>query len=195
MKRVVDIILSIVLLILLMPLSILVAIIVKLDSRGPVFYLAQRTGRNGRGFTMYKFRTMILNADVNRLPLTSKDDIRMTRAGSALRATRLDEFPQLFNVLIGDMSFVGPRPEDPHYVERYSSDQRKVLLIRPGITGPSQLRFRDEETLLDVEDPEHKYLEEIMPQKLSLDMDYVESHTLSGDMAILLKTLMLPFSR
>jgi lipopolysaccharide/colanic/teichoic acid biosynthesis glycosyltransferase len=195
MKRVVDIVVSIILLILLMPLSILVAIIIKLDSRGPVFYLAQRTGKNGHSFSMYKFRTMILNADINRLPLTSKDDIRVTRAGSALRATRLDELPQLFNVLKGDMSFVGPRPEDPYYVERYSSDQRKVLSIRPGITGPSQLRFRDEESLLDVEDPEHTYLEEIMPQKLSLDMDYVESHTLSGDMALLLKTLMLPFTR
>lgn len=195
MKRLIDIILSLLLLILLAPVWLALAIIIKLDSRGPVIYRALRVGYRGRLFTMYKFRTMVAGADRCGQPLTRFHDSRVTRAGALLRRSRLDELPQLFNVFRGDMSFVGPRPEDPVFVELYSDAQRRVLSLRPGITGPSQLLFSNESELLNQADYEKRYVEEIMPRKLSVDIDYVDNHNLAGDLRLLLKTLSLPFSR
>lgn len=193
MKRALDMIMAAVLLALLAPLAIVIAIIIKLDDRGPVFHLAARAGRGGVPFTMYKFRTMTTGAEKMGPAVTASVDARVTRAGSFLRASHLDELPQLLNVLLGDMSMVGPRPEDPVYVERYTPDQRRVLEVLPGLTGPSQLLFCDEAALLDAADPERSYVEEVMPKKLAVDVEYVENHSLAGDFSLLARTLLLPF--
>ena len=153
MPRSLEIILATIGLLLLSPVLIVLALIIKLDDGGPVFYRARRIGRDGHEFALLKFRSMIAGADKRGDGLTTMNDSRVTPMGSFLRRRKLDELPQLFNVLVGDMSFVGPRPEDPRYVEIYTAEQRRVLSTRPGITSPASIEFRNEETLLGWEFP------------------------------------------
>jgi lipopolysaccharide/colanic/teichoic acid biosynthesis glycosyltransferase len=187
MKRAFDIVAAAALLVALSPLMVLIACVLRLSSPGPIIYRGWRIGRNGYPFRIIKFRTMTQAASGREI--TISNDPRVTKLGRLLRAAKLDELPQLLNVLTGEMSLVGPRPEAPHYVARYTPAQREVLAVRPGITGPSQVLFRHEERLLRGPDPEQLYLSRVMPAKLAIDLDYARTHTLLGDMRILARTL------
>lgn len=162
-KRLFDVIVAAVGLIVLSPLFVLLAIWIKLDSQGPVFYRAERVGKGGRLFRMYKFRGMLDNPAQIGLGITARGDPRVTRAGRFLRGTKLDELPQLINVLHGEMSLVGPRPEDPRYVTLYSLEQRLVLSVRPGITSPASVAYRDEEAMLKDHNVDDLYTRVVMP--------------------------------
>jgi lipopolysaccharide/colanic/teichoic acid biosynthesis glycosyltransferase len=172
----------------LWPLFLVIAILVKLDSRGPVFFRQERAGRGGRPFRIFKFRTMIVGAYRSGARLTVKRDPRITQVGQVLRWTKLDELPQILNVVAGDMSLVGPRPEDPYFVNFYSSEQREVISVKPGLIGPSQIDGRDEVEKYPegCEDTEKYYIEHIMPEKLDCDLAYVRSATLWGDIRFLI---------
>lgn len=188
-KRLMDVLCATACLVVLCPLLAVVALAIWLDDRGPVIYRGQRVGRNGRPFFILKFRTMAAGAGQTRTSeITLRDDPRVTRVGRLLRVTKLDELPQLVNVVRGEMSLVGPRPEVPHYVAFYSAEQRAVLAVRPGITGPSQLRFRHEEALLDGHDPDWYYRSVLMPAKLALDLDYARHRSLGGDLKLVALT-------
>ncbi|HLL12564.1 MAG TPA: sugar transferase [Rubrivivax sp.] len=188
-KRLFDVVVSAVGLGLLWPLLLLLAVWIKIDSPGPVFFRQQRVGRGGKLFSIHKFRTM--RADATGLQLTVGDDQRVTRAGAWLRRTRMDELPQLIDVLLGRMSMVGPRPEVPRYVALYPPALRdRVLAVRPGITDPASLEFIDEAALLAAAaDPEQAYVERILPMKLQRAALYAEHATLASDMALLWHTL------
>jgi lipopolysaccharide/colanic/teichoic acid biosynthesis glycosyltransferase len=188
-KRALDLLISVWGLLLLSPLLLLLALWIKLDSRGPILYRGQRVGKDGRPFIMYKFRTMVLGAERRGPAVTYKDDPRITSAGRFLRQTKLDELPQLLNVLRGEMSLVGPRPEDPKYVALYTPEQRLVLSVKPGITGPTQLEYRDEASLLQGEGVDEEYVSRLMPEKLKLDLEYVRTRSLLLDLKILWRTV------
>ncbi len=190
-KRLFDLCCAAAGLVLLVPVLAAVALWVVWDSPGPAFFRQQRVGRAGRLFHIVKFRTMHPRAETAGPPLTVGADGRITRAGHWLRRTKIDELPQLFNVLLGQMSLVGPRPEVPRYVARYPDDLRTLVLsVRPGITDRASIEFRDESTLLgQSSDPERTYVEQILPIKLRYGADYARSHTLRGDLAIILRTL------
>lgn len=188
LKRSFDVGVSALVLLVLSPLLLTLAFAVALTSPGPVFYRATRVGRYGKPFKMYKFRTMVVHADRSGLAITAAGDKRVTRIGRWLRRTKLDELPEFINVLFGDMSLVGPRPEDPHYVALYTEEQRRVLQVRPGITSVASVRYRNEEDLLDSDDPETQYITEIMPAKLKLDLEYIDSANLWLDLTILWQT-------
>lgn len=192
-KRLFDIALSLLALALLCPLLLAVALWVRLDSPGPVLFRQQRVGRGGRLFAILKFRTMQVNAEAAGLQITVGQDPRITRTGRWLRRSKLDELPQLLNVLRGEMSMVGPRPEVPRYVALYPADQRAtVLSVRPGITDLASLAFRDESTLLARSaDPERTYVEEILPIKLCHACDYVARRSLWLDLRILARTALV----
>ena len=187
-KFVVERTLAFVAVLLLAPLFLIIAIVIKLDSRGPVFFRQERVGKDQVLFRIFKFRTMHVGAYREGARLTLKRDPRITRIGAFLRWTKLDELPQLLNVLVGHMSFVGPRPEDPYFVENYTEEQKKVLTVRPGLIGPSQIEGRDEVELYpdDVDDTERYYIETILPDKLERDLRYVETATLGGDVSYLI---------
>ncbi len=193
-KRSVDILVSLMGLIILWPFIGIIAILVKLDSPGPVFYKGTRIGRYGKRFEILKFRSMIADASRRGASVTCQGDPRITRLGHFLRDTKLDELPNLINVLKGEMSLVGPRPEAPDWVERYTPRQRKVLTVRPGITGLSQIKFRHEEALLSGDDLETAY-SRVMSDKLEIDLDYVANHSFFMDMRILLGTVTALFER
>ena len=188
-KRLFDLLGATLALLLLAPLLLIVALWVKLDSPGPVFYRQERVGRFGVPFFIHKFRSM--RADAAGLPLTVGDDPRITRAGGWLRRTRVDELPQFIDVIKGDMSLVGPRPEVPKYVAHYPPALRdRALAVRPGITDPASLDFIDEaELLARAADPEREYIEVILPAKLKRAADYAESASLATDLALLWRTL------
>lgn len=190
-KHTVDFVLVLIGVTLLLPLLAVVAALIKLDSPGPVFFRQRRAGRNGTFFRIFKFRTMVDGAYMMGSRLTTKRDPRITRVGQYLRWTKLDELPQLFNVLRGEMSLIGPRPEDPHFVEHYTPLQRNVLRARPGIVGPSQILGRDEaEDYPDgLRDTERYYIERILPEKLERDLEYVRTGTFWGDIWLLLHGL------
>jgi lipopolysaccharide/colanic/teichoic acid biosynthesis glycosyltransferase len=182
-KRIFDIAVSaIALLILLLPF-LLVSLAIKLDSPGPVFYRVRRMGRHGRPFAMLKFRKMFRDAD--GMPLTMDNDSRLTRVGALLTRARLDELPQLWDVLRGRMSMVGPRPEDPAFVALHAEAFARVLSVRPGITGLSQLAFAEEHKILDQENILGDYIARILPQKIGLDMLYAKRHRMRLDVAVL----------
>jgi lipopolysaccharide/colanic/teichoic acid biosynthesis glycosyltransferase/nucleoside-diphosphate-sugar epimerase len=190
-KRICDVILSGLGLIALWPVFALIAVLVKLDSRGPVFFRQRRVGKDGRDFDILKFRTMVNNAYALGPRLTQRRDPRITRIGQVLRWIKADELPQLINVFKGDMSLVGPRPEDPHFVALYTAEQRAVLSVRPGIVGPSQILGRDElekypEGLVDTE---RFYIEHILPDKLATDLNYVRSYGLVSDLKLIFRGL------
>lgn len=188
-KRAFDVTVALCALLLLLPLLLAVALWVKLDSTGPVFYRQERVGRYGVPFRIHKFRSM--HAGAAGLPLTVGDDARITRAGRVLRRTRLDELPQLIDVLQGRMSLVGPRPEVPRYVAHYPPGLReRALAVRPGITDPASLDFIDEaQRLAGAADPEREYIEVILPAKLQRAADYAEKASLTTDLAVLWRTL------
>ena len=170
------------------PLWPVLALAVRLDSPGPVLFRAQRIGRDGRPFTLLKFRTMRTEPGEG-LAVTRSGDPRITRSGRLLRLTKFDELPQLINVIRGDMSIVGPRPEDPKYVARYDERQRAVLRARPGITGAAAVAYRHEEALLAAAaDPEKFYVEQVMPAKLALELAYVSAPSLRADLRLIVET-------
>jgi lipopolysaccharide/colanic/teichoic acid biosynthesis glycosyltransferase len=173
----------------LSPLLAALAVWIKLDSRGPVFYRARRAGRGGAPFRLYKFRSMTVGADQSGPAITSAGDRRVTQAGRFLRGTKLDELPQLINVLRGEMSLIGPRPEDLRYVDLYTVEQRGILAYRPGITSPASLAFRHEEQLLQGPDWESLYRTQVMPIKIAIDLAYMESRSLRSDLRVVTATL------
>lgn len=190
LKRLMDVVISGAALCVLWPLFLLAAIAIKADDPGPVFYRQTRVGKEGKPFKIFKFRTMIVNADQKGLSITVGRDSRITRVGAILRKTKLDELAQLINVLTGEMSFVGPRPEVPRYVEMYTPYQRQVLLVRPGITDYASIAYRNENDLLEgCEDPEKKYIEEIMPAKIELNMKYLREISPAADIRLIFKTI------
>lgn len=189
MKRLFDIIFSFLGLTVLSPLFFLLAVWIKLDSRGPVFYRQVRVGRHNRDFRIFKFRSMRVGSDKGSLVTIGGRDPRVTRSGYYIRKFKLDELPQLINVLIGDMSFVGPRPEVRKYVDMYTTEQLHVLDVRPGITDEASIAYRNENELLAAApDPERYYIETVMPDKLRINLKYVEKHSLWGDMELIFKT-------
>lgn len=190
MLRLFDICLSAFGLLILSPLFIMVTIWIIIDSRGPVLYKQQRVGRFGVDFTLLKFRSMRVNADKAGLLTVGGRDNRITHAGYYLRKFKLDELPQLFNVLTGDMSLVGPRPEVRKYVQLYNDEQRKVLQVRPGITDLASIAYKNENELLARSaDPEKTYINEVMPEKLRLNQQFIENPSLKNYFSIIFKTL------
>jgi len=189
-QRVFDLLASLVGLVLLFPLFVLIAIAIKLDSPGPVFFRGQRVGQDGHLFRLYKFRSMVADAARSGPGITAAGDPRITRVGKILRRTKFDELPQLIHVVCGEMSLVGPRPEDPRYVASYTREQRRALSVRPGITSPASLRFRHEEELLQGENWEHVYLEQVMPAKLQIELDYLERRSPWRDLCIIVQTVL-----
>jgi lipopolysaccharide/colanic/teichoic acid biosynthesis glycosyltransferase len=190
MKRTFDILVAAIGLILFAPLFVVIAVLVKLDSKGPIFFRQQRIGRNFRTFEIYKFRTMVQEASQLGKPITYGDDARITRAGRLLRKAKLDELPQLINVLKGEMSFVGPRPEVPQYVELFRRDYTEILTVRPGITDLASLKYRDEAALLGkAENPEEEYVSRVLPDKIRLAKDYLKHSSFCFDVAVIVKTL------
>jgi len=174
-KRVFDIVVASIGLLLFSPLMLIIAVLIELDSPGPIFYRAPRVGKDGHLFRMYKFRTMVADAEKIGSAIALDQNPRITRIGAHLRGSRLDEIPQLTNVLRGEMSMVGPRPEAPYYVEKYSPEQREVLKVKPGMTGPAQMAFRhEEEALSNPEMLDDEYMSVILPPKLAMDLKYIE---------------------
>lgn len=189
MKRMFDILASGLGLLCLSPLFLFIAIWIKVDSKGPVFYRQVRVGRHNRDFRIFKFRSMRVGADKGSLITIGGRDSRITRSGYFIRKYKLDELAQLINVFLGDMSFVGPRPEVRHYVDYYTEEQMHVLDIRPGITDMASIKYRNENELLEMaEDPEKYYIEVIMQDKLRINLEYVRSQSFLGDIRMIFKT-------
>jgi len=188
LKRCFDILASFFGLILLSPVFLVIALIIRLGMQGPVIFAQERTGRKGKPFTIYKFRTMTLNHGGSTISV--KGESRITPIGAKLRKYKLDELPELWNVLIGDMSFVGPRPDMPEYLEKLVDEEKKILELRPGITGPATLKYANEEEILTSVDEPKKYNEEVIwPDKVRINLDYYHSRTFFGDIIIILKTV------
>lgn len=189
MKRLFDIVACGLGLIVLSPLFLILAVWIKLDSPGPVFYRQVRVGRYNRDSRIFKFRSMRVGADKGSLVTIGGHDPRITRSGYFIRKYKLDELPQLINVFVGDMSLVGPRPEVRHYVDYWTPEQMHVLDVRPGITDPASIKFRNENELMGrAEDPEKYYIEVIMQEKIRLYLDYVKNHSFWGDILLIFKT-------
>jgi lipopolysaccharide/colanic/teichoic acid biosynthesis glycosyltransferase len=190
-KRLYDLAFSGIGLLVLSPVLALLALLVKFSDGGPVFYRQQRVGLGGRQFRIWKFRSMVVDADRLGIAVTRDGDPRITRVGRFLRKTKMDELPQLWNVFAGDMSLVGPRPEVPRYVERYTPEQRQILQLKPGITDLATLRFRNEEELLRAaEDTERFYIEHCIPRKIELNLEYARRAGIWADTLIILRTLL-----
>jgi len=192
-KRFFDFVASFFGLMLLTPIFVLAALWIKIDSRGPIFFRQERVGFQGVPFRIHKFRTMILDAEKIGKQITVGADSRITAVGNFLRKYKLDELPQLIDVLVGDMSLVGPRPEVPKYIDCYSDDEKHdVLSIKPGITDNASIEFRDENELLaSSKDPEAAYISEVLPKKIALYRKYVKERSFFGDVAIIFKTIFL----
>lgn len=189
-KRLFDIGASSIGLILLSPILILIAICIKLDSKGPVFFKQIRVGKNKELFKIYKFRTMVTDAEKLGKQITIGNDTRITKVGTFIRKCKLDELPQLINVLKGDMSLVGPRPEVPKYVELYDDYQKQILLVQPGITDYASIEFRNESEILgESENPENKYINDIMPYKIELNIKYIKNISLYEDLKLITRTI------
>lgn len=189
-KRIFDVIASSIGIIILSPLFIIISILIKLDSEGTVFFKQPRVGKNKKIFEIYKFRTMVTNAENIGGQITIGNDSRITRVGSFIRKYKLDEFPQLINVLKGEMSLVGPRPEVPRYVEMYDEEQEKILLVKPGITDYASIKFRNENDILGQSlDPDREYIENVMPTKIDLNLKYISEISLITDIKIIINTI------
>jgi lipopolysaccharide/colanic/teichoic acid biosynthesis glycosyltransferase len=195
-KRAFDLFFSLAGLLVLSPLLVVLAIAVKASSRGPVLFRQRRVGKDRQSFDIFKFRSMVVDAEKLGPSITRDGDPRITAMGRFLRKTKLDELPQLWNVLVGDMSFVGPRPEVPRYVERYTAGQARVLALKPGITDLATLEFQSEEELLaTAPDSERFYLEYCVPRKIELNLAYADSANVWEDIKIILRTLRLLATR
>lgn len=189
-KRIFDIFFSLVGLVTLSPLFLLIAMLIKLDSEGPIFFKQERVGLRGRLFNIYKFRTMAANAEKIGGQITVGQDSRITRIGHSLRKFNLDELPQLINVFKGEVSLVGPRPELPKYVELYSEEQKRVLSVKPGMTDYASIKFNKENEILAKSfHPEDDYVKKIMPQKIILNLKYINDRSILLDFKLILRTL------
>ncbi len=194
-KRIFDIVVSFILLVLLSPLFLILAIAIKIDSKGPVFYRQERVTKYGKVFRIFKFRTMVYNADKIGSLLTSNNDNRITKVGNMIRNSRLDEIAQLINVLIGDMSFVGTRPEVKKYVDKYTDEMMATLLMPAGITSEASIKFRDEAKIMDeyidkkmsVDDI---YMKKVLPKKMSYNLDYIRKCSIIEDIKLCIKTVL-----
>ena len=192
-QRALDVAVAILMLVVCCPVFVLIAALVKITSHGPVLFRAERVGRGGRPFRLVKFRTMYVNADTAGPGITRACDPRVTSLGRWLRKFKLDELPQLLNVLKGELSLVGPRPEDPRYVVRYTPEQLRVLSVRPGITSIASVRYRHEGSLLSGPDWEAKYVNVVMQDKLRLELEYLDRRTLGSDIGVMWQTLLVLF--
>ena len=191
MKRLLDIFSSALVLLLLLPLWLIIALAIVLESRGGVFYRQIRVGKGNKDFYLYKFRTMRTGSDQKGLLTVGERDSRITRVGYFLRKYKIDEFPQLLNVLKGDMSIVGPRPEVRKYVDMYTPEQMRVLSVRPGLTDIASIQYVHENELLAASDnPEKTYIEEVMPAKLALNLQYIDNQSVLGDLKLIWKTFL-----
>ena len=189
MKRVFDILFSLIGIIILLPVYIIISLLIMIDSKGGILYQQERTGKGDEIFKVFKFRTMRPDSFSKGALTVGSRDPRITNVGYYLRKYKLDELPQLFNVLFGDMSFVGPRPEVKKYTDLYNRTQKKVLTVRPGITDYASIKFRNENDLLSVSDnPEQLYIDEIMPEKLDLNLKYINDNSLFKDIKIIFDT-------
>ncbi|MFG6686996.1 sugar transferase [Mariniflexile sp. HNIBRBA6329] len=189
-KRCFDIVFSFIGLIILLPFLIIIALIIKIDSKGPVLFIQGRVGKNNKDFNIYKFRTMHMQSEIKGLLTIGNHDSRITKVGYFLRRYKIDEFPQLINILKGDMSFVGPRPELRHYVNFYSEDDMKIFSVRPGITGLASLKYRNEVELLKAaENPEEFFIKTIIPDKLKYNKTYIKNRSFFFDLKLILITI------
>jgi lipopolysaccharide/colanic/teichoic acid biosynthesis glycosyltransferase len=187
-KYIFDRIFAFIAIIMTLPLYLIIAIVIRLNTGTPILFKQKRAGKNGRLFTIFKFRTMVINNEMNTI--STRNDSRITPEGAYLRRWKFDELPELFNVLIGDMSFVGPRPDTPAYAERLPEESRKILRLRPGITGPATLKYIDEEELLaNVPDPVKYNDDVIFPDKVKINLKYLERYSLPEDIKIIYYTL------
>lgn len=190
MKKIFDLSFSLIGTILLSPLFLITAIWIKIDSKGKIFYKQTRVGKNNTDFSLYKFRTMRADSDKSGLLTVGGRDNRITGAGYYLRKFKLDELPQLINIIKGEMSFVGPRPEVRKYVDLYNEEQKKVLSVLPGITDIASIKYRNENELLEkADDPEEYYIEYVMPDKLKLNLEYIEQRSFGNDIKVIFKTI------
>lgn len=188
-KRLADIFSSLIVLIIFSPFFLIIAFLIVIDSRGGVFYKQLRVGKNGKEFYLFKFRSMKSGADKTG-QLTIGNDARVTKIGKFIRKTKLDEIPQLINIIKGDMSVVGPRPEVPKYVAMYSPEQKKVLTIRPGLTDYASLEYFDEQKILgQSSDPENAYITEVMPKKIAMSLNYIQNSSFLVDLKLILQTI------
>jgi len=196
MKRAFDFVVSFLVILIALPLWFVVAMAIKLDSFGPVFFCGERIGKGGNRFNIYKFRTMVVDASIRGPGITHDNDRRITHVGRFLRKLKIDEMPQLINVLRGEMSIVGPRPEDPRYVAKYTPEQRRVLGVRPGMASPAFIKYRHEEKVLTAADgdPEHVYSNRILPDKLRMDLDYIQQQTFLFDLKVLVQAAISLFN-
>jgi len=192
-RRLIDICLALVILPFLCPFFFVIGLAVVLESRGSPFYGGQRIGKDGKRFRMWKFRTMVSGADRLGSAITTPHDPRVTKLGWLLRKTKLDELPQFFNLLVGDLTLVGPRPEDPGIVEKYTSEQAQILRVKPGITGPVQLRYTtlEAEAIPDTKDAMQFYVARVLDEKLRLDLEYLNTRTFFSDCSVVLQTILL----
>lgn len=189
-KRTFDVLMSVVLLILLLPIFIVLAICIKLDSKGPVFFRQIRVTQYAKEFHIFKFRTMVVNAEKLGSQVTTKNDLRVTRVGKVIRKTRLDELPQLINILLGQMSFVGTRPEVPKYVMRYSPEMYATLLLPAGVTSEASVRFKDESSILNGEsDVDDIYVSKILPIKMKYNLEMLKEFNLFNEFKIMFRTV------
>ena len=195
MKRAFDLFFAIPGLLILLPIFVVIAIWIKIDSPGTIFFRQERVGKDGKPFRIYKFRTMVNNAEQMGPSITVGNDPRITKAGRVLRKHKLDELPQLINVVKGEMSLVGPRPEVPYYVSMYSEEQRRVLSLTPGITDPASIKYKDENKLLAAisdrtgDEPEMVYIREIMPEKFRINLEYSARANVVSDFMVVMRTL------
>jgi lipopolysaccharide/colanic/teichoic acid biosynthesis glycosyltransferase len=190
-KRIFDLSFTLLGLPFLLPILVIIALLIKLEDGGPIFFVQKRVGYKGKSFLMWKFRTMVVDAEKKGSLITVGKDPRITKVGYFLRKFKLDEFPQLINVLKGEMSLVGPRPEVEKYVNLYTSEQRKVLDIIPGMTDPASIKYVNEnEILASAEDPEKVYIEVIMPEKIKLNLKYYETASCWTDFLVIIKTIL-----
>jgi lipopolysaccharide/colanic/teichoic acid biosynthesis glycosyltransferase len=194
MKRAFDIAVSLVGMMALLPFLPLIGVVIKLDSPGPIFFWQERMGKRFRPFLIYKFRTMIEDASTTGRSITAGEDPRITRIGRFLRETKIDELPQLFNVLRGDMTLVGPRPEVPKYVKLFRKDFEEILQVRPGLTDLASIKYRNEATILGrAEDPEEEYLRRVLPEKIALAKTYIQNTSFFLDLKLVANTVVRIF--
>lgn len=191
MKRLFDFFAALFGLLLISPVFIIISLLIAIGSKGPVFYIQERIGRNGVPFNLYKFRSMKVGSDKKGLLTLGDNDNRVTKTGYFIRKYKIDELPQLINVLKGDMSLVGPRPEVSKYVDLYNDYQKQILSVRPGITDVASIKYRDEAELLKSQsDPEKFYIEHILPDKLAINIEYIKQSNLIKDIKVILNTIL-----
>lgn len=193
-KRLFDVVMSLVLLVVLLPVFLIVSLFIKNDSKGPVFYRQERVTQYGKVFKIFKFRTMFQDSDKSGALITINNDTRVTRIGKILRKYRLDEIPQLLNILVGDMTFVGTRPEVPKYVDQYTDEMKATLLLPAGVTSKASIEYKDEEKILkEAIDTDNVYINKILPKKMNINLDSIKDYSFHKDIGILFKTFIAVF--